>query len=170
MPALPMARMRAPARRMASPLALRLTAPSTTRPTARCLTDLPSPMRPIATRSAARQAARWFANLHRKKRNVTYAALDCSGCALKPQCTTAPRRLIKRHLDEDALNRMNARADPTLMTMRRCAAEHPFGTIKRMTAGGRFLTRNLKGTRTEMALSVLAYNLLRAINLKAAIA
>jgi len=108
--------------------------------------------------------------LHRKKRNVTYAALDCSGCALKPQCTTAPRRLIKRHLDEDALNRMNARADPTLMTMRRCAAEHPFGTIKRMTAGGRFLTRNLKGTRTEMALSVLAYNLLRAINLKAAIA
>ena len=39
-----------------------------------------------------------------------------------------------------------------------------------MMAGGRFLTRNLKGTRTEIALSVLSYNLLRAINLRAAIA
>jgi len=37
-------------------------------------------------------------------------------------------------------------------------------------AGGRFLTRNLKGTRTEMALSVLAYNMLRVINIKAALA
>jgi len=48
--------------------------------------------------------------------------------------------------------------------------EHPFATIKRMTGGGRFLTRNLKGTRTEMALSVLAYNMLRAINIRAAAA
>ena len=108
--------------------------------------------------------------LHRKKRNVTYVSPDCSGCALKPQCTTAPRRFIKRHLDEDALNRMSMRAGPELMARRRCAVEHPFGTIKRMTAGGRFLTRNLKGTRTEMALSVLAYNMLRAINIKAAAA
>ena len=108
--------------------------------------------------------------LHRKKRNVTYMSSDCSGCALKAECTTAPRRFIKRHLDEDALNRMNARADPDLMAKRRCAAEHPFGTIKRMMAGGRFLTRNLKGTRTEMALSILVYNLLRAINIRAAIA
>ena len=30
-----------------------------------------------------------------------------------------------------------------------------------------FPTRNLKGTRAEMALSVLAYNILRAINIKA---
>lgn len=95
---------------------------------------------------------------------------DCSGCALKPQCTTAERRFVKRHLDEDALTRMNARANPELMARRRCAAEHPSGTIKRMMAGGRFLTRNLKGTRAEMALSVLAYNMLRAINIKTATA
>ena len=43
--------------------------------------------------------------------------------------------------------------------------EHPFGTIKRMTAGGRFLTRGLKKVGGEAALSVLAYNLIRAINL-----
>ncbi|TAN09317.1 MAG: IS1182 family transposase, partial [Rhizobiaceae bacterium] len=108
--------------------------------------------------------------LHRKKRNVTYASQDCSGCALKPRCTTAERRFVKRHLDDDALNRMDARATPQMMKARRCAVEHPFGTIKRMTAGGRFLTRNLKGTRTEMALSVLAYNILRAINIQTATA
>ncbi|MCJ8521599.1 hypothetical protein ABID21_004666 [Pseudorhizobium tarimense] len=48
--------------------------------------------------------------LHRKKRNVTYVSQDCSGCALKPSCTTAERRTVKRHLDDDALNRMDARA------------------------------------------------------------
>jgi transposase len=108
--------------------------------------------------------------VHTRKRNIAYVATDCSGCALKPRCTRAERRFVKRHLDEGALNRMNERADADLMRKRRCAAEHPFATIKRMTAGGRFLTRNLKGTRAEMALSVLAYNLLRAINIKAATA
>jgi transposase len=40
---------------------------------------------------------------------------------------------------------MNARveADSSLMRRRQCTAEQPFGTIKRMTAGGRFLTRGL---------------------------
>jgi transposase len=108
--------------------------------------------------------------LHRDGTNVIYGSNDCSGCALKPQCTTAARRSVTRHLHEDALNRMNERATPDMMQKRRCAAEHPFGTIKRMMAGGRFLTRNLRGTRTEMALSVLAYNMLRAINIRAALA
>lgn len=117
-------------------------------------------------------AGQWLRRkqLHRDSLSVIYAATDCSGCALKARCTTAERRFLTRHLHDEALTRMNARveADPGLMRRRRCAAEHPFGTIKRMMAGGRFLTRNLSGTRTEMALSVLAYNLLRAINLKAA--
>jgi transposase len=108
--------------------------------------------------------------LHRDGTNVIYGSNDCSGCVLKPKCTTAARRFVTRHLHEDALNRMNERATPDMMQRRRCAAEHPFGTIKRMTAGGRFLTRNLKGTKTEMALSVLAYNMLRAINIRAATA
>jgi Transposase DDE domain len=105
--------------------------------------------------------------LMRRNNCVVYAAQDCSGCALKPQCTTAERRLLTRHVHEDALQRMTARveADPSLMRRRRCAAEHPFGTIKRMTAGGRFLTRGLNRVRAEAALSVLAYNILRATNL-----
>ncbi len=102
---------------------------------------------------------------------ILYAASDCTGCSLKPRCTTAKRRFVTRHLHEDALERMNARvkADPSLMKQRRrCAAEHPFGTMKRMTAGGRFLTRGLKKVAGEAALSVLAYNINRAINLAGA--
>jgi hypothetical protein len=106
----------------------------------------------------------------RRDRLILYAASDCSGCPLKPRCTTAKRRFVTRHLHEEALERMNTRfkADPSLIRQRRCAAEHPFGTIKRMTAGGRFLTRGLKRVAGEAALSVLAYNINRAINLAGA--
>jgi len=42
--------------------------------------------------------------------------------------------------------------------------EHPFGTIKRMSGGGRFLTRGLRAVKAEAALSVLAFNILHAVN------
>lgn len=101
---------------------------------------------------------------------ILYAAIDCTGCSLKSRCTTAERRYVTRHLYEDALERMNTRfqTDPSLIRLRRCASEHPFGTIKRMTAGGRFLTRGLKKVAGEAALNVLAYNMIRAINLAGA--
>lgn len=108
--------------------------------------------------------------VNRKERLTTYASPDCAGCVLKARCTTAERRYVKRHHDEEAMARMAARATPEMMWIRRCTAEHPFGTIKRMMAGGRFLTRNLKGTKTEMALSVLAYNIRRAIGIRGAAA
>lgn len=112
--------------------------------------------------------------LQRKKamnrdRLVFYAARpdDCAACSLKSRCTSASRRYVSRHIDEDALAKMNERATPDMMRIRRSTVEHPFGTIKRMMSNGRFLTRNLKGTKTEMALSVLAYNIMRAISIKA---
>ena len=105
--------------------------------------------------------------VQRKDRNVTYASPDCSGCVLKARCTTAKQRFVTRHLDDDARTRMAARATPEMMHKRRCAVEHPFGTIKRMMTGGRFLTRNFKGAKAEIALSVLAYNILRTINIRA---
>jgi transposase len=93
---------------------------------------------------------------------------DCSGCALKKLCTTAQQRSVNRHEHEEALERMDARvkADPSLLRARRCAAEHPFGTIKRM-CGARFLTRGLQKVKAEFALSVLAYNLIRMMHLSA---
>jgi hypothetical protein len=45
----------------------------------------------------------------------------------------------------------------------RSTVEHPFGTIKSWTGPCHFLTRQLRGVRTEMALKVLAYNIKRMI-------
>jgi transposase len=60
------------------------------------------------------------------KRHCLYVARDCAGCLLKPRFTTAERRFVSRHQQEDALERMNARfqADPSLIRQRRCASEH----------------------------------------------
>jgi transposase len=52
-----------------------------------------------------------------------------------------------------------------MVEARRSIVEHPFGNLKQWIYGnGRFLLRQLKGARTEMALAVNAYNLKRAIN------
>jgi hypothetical protein len=55
-------------------------------------------------------------------------------------------------------------ADPSQMVTRRCTVEHPFGTIKRMSGGGRFQTRGLRRVKAEAALSILAYNIIHAVN------
>jgi transposase len=100
--------------------------------------------------------------------SIFYLSRNCRECALKARCTTARYRTVTRHVNEDALDRMTARvnAAPELMRQRRCSAEHPFGTMKRMMSG-RFLTRGIRGTSTEMALSVLAFNMIRSVNLRA---
>lgn len=101
------------------------------------------------------------------RNSYNYKSRDCSGCDLKSRCTQSEVRWVTRHKHEDALERMRSRivADPTLMRQRRCSVEHPFGTIKRMM-GGRFLTRGIRGTQAEMALSVLAYNMIRGMSLR----
>ncbi len=48
---------------------------------------------------------------------------------------------------------------------RRETVEHPFGTIKARMGATHFLMKRLKNVRTEMALSVLAYNLTRVMNI-----
>ncbi len=51
------------------------------------------------------------------------------------------------------------------MRQRRETVEHPFGTIKAWMGATHFLMRTLKNVRTEMALSVLAYNMTRLMNI-----
>lgn len=87
-------------------------------------------------------------------------------CRLKSRCTPGAQRTIHRLWDQAALDRMEARiyADPSLMKTRRCTVEHPFGTMKRMSGGGRFLTRGLRRVKAEAALSVLAFNIIHAMN------
>ena len=103
---------------------------------------------------------------HNRGRAMRYRTPACSTCKLKPRCTPGAQRAIHRLIDQGALDRMEARiyADPSLMRIRRCTVEHPFGTIKRMSGGGRFLTRGLRKVKAEAALSVLAFNIIRVAN------
>ena len=55
-----------------------------------------------------------------------------------------------------------------MMSRRKGLAEHPFGTFKRWAGQEHFLTRGMKNVSTEMSLSILAYNLKRALQLKGA--
>jgi hypothetical protein len=54
---------------------------------------------------------------------------------------------------------------PEKMRQRRETVEHPFGTMKARMGATHFLTKTLPRVATEMALSVLAYNLTRMINI-----
>ncbi len=54
---------------------------------------------------------------------------------------------------------------PEKMRQRRETVEHPFGTIKARMGATHFLMKRLKNVRSEMALSVLAYNLTRGMNI-----
>ena len=54
---------------------------------------------------------------------------------------------------------------PEMMRLRRQTVEHPFGTLKAWMGATHFLTKTLPKVRTEMSLQVLAYNMLRVMNL-----
>lgn len=95
-----------------------------------------------------------------------YATSACGRCALKPKCTrNKGGRRITRWVDEDLLDEMEHRvhALPEKMKLRKQLAEHPFGTLKHHWDQAHFLTRKLPNVRSEMALSIMAYNLKRAI-------
>ena len=105
--------------------------------------------------------------LHRKDRAVLYQAQasDCGSCSLKSRCTQAPQRMLSRHMDEDALNRMHQRTTPALMRLRRSTVEHPFATLKyRIFGHPRLLLRGVRGAQIEISLAVMAYNLKRMVN------
>ena len=95
-----------------------------------------------------------------------YASRACGSCAIKAQCTrNKGGRRITRWVDEDLLDEMERRVQASMekMKLRKILAEHPFGTLKHHWNQGHFLTRKLPSVRAEMALSVLAYNIKRAI-------
>jgi len=103
----------------------------------------------------------------RKPLAIVYATSPavCGACPLKAKCTLAERRLLKRHIHEAALVRMQERATPEAMRLRRSTVEHPFATLKyRIFGHPRFLLRGLKGAQTEISLAVMAYNLKRMMN------
>lgn len=101
------------------------------------------------------------------KQTKEYASRTCGTCALKAQCTDTARRVIVRHFHEDAREAMHRRAvaAPIWMQRRRETVEHPFGTMKWLMAGPRFLVKGLKKAKAELALGVFCYNFKRVTNI-----
>jgi transposase len=99
----------------------------------------------------------------------SYETFACGRCPLKPQCTINKkgRRRITRWVHEAVLEAMAKRVaqNPEKVELRKCLAEHPFGTMKRTMNQGYFLMRGLTKVAGEMSLTVLAYNLKRVINI-----
>ena len=96
-----------------------------------------------------------------------YATKQCRNCVLKTRCTQSTHRVIARWEHEEVLEAVQRRLDenPQAMRQRRETVEHPFGTIKMWMGATHFLMKRLHNVKTEMALSVLAYNLTRVMNI-----
>src|ERR1035441_6987863 len=89
-------------------------------------------------------------------------AAVCGACPLRARCTTAARRVVKRHVHDGALQRMQQRATAEAMRLRRCVVERPFAELKyRIFGHPRFLLRGRGGAQTEISLATMTYNLKR---------
>lgn len=104
--------------------------------------------------------------LQKDRHRVLYtaSAQACGRCVLKSRCTVSPQRYVYIHLHEAALERMNQRATPQVMRLRRSTVEHPFAALKYHIFGHpRLLLRGLAGAQTEIGLATMVYNLKRMI-------
>jgi transposase len=109
----------------------------------------------------------YYANEENGQKLRRYWTNACRMCAIKDQCTTGTQRRITRWENEHVLEAMQKRLDenPQAMRIRRETVEHPFGTIKARMGATHFAMKTLPNVATEMALSVLAYNLTRVMNI-----
>jgi len=97
-----------------------------------------------------------------------YNTAACAGCALRSRCTTGRYRKINHgaghpQVQERIRQRMEQR--PEVYAQRKSLVEHPFGTIKFWWGQSAFLTKGRASVNAEIALSALAYNLRRALNI-----
>ena len=95
----------------------------------------------------------------------SYWTNACATCAIKHNCTTGEQRRVKRWEHEAILERVQRRLDddPAKIPVRSKTVEHPFGTIKAWMGATHFKMKTLKNVATEMALHVLAYNMMRVM-------
>lgn len=105
--------------------------------------------------------------VHRRWR-YEYRTAACVHCPVKSLCTAdkSGRRIYRSEV-EDALQRLRDRVahHPDKVKQRQMLSEHPFGTLKHGWNQRYFLLRGLHKVRTEMSLSVLAYNMRRVMNI-----
>lgn len=95
----------------------------------------------------------------------SYWTNTCASCPIKNKCTPSKERRIKRWEHEGILERVQKRLDddPSKIPLRSKTVEHPFGTIKHWMGATHFKMKTLKHVATEMALHVLAYNMMRVM-------
>jgi transposase len=117
---------------------------------------------------AGKELSYRYQTLEQGRQIRTYQISGCKSCGLKSKCSINKKgiRAIKRWVDEAILEAMARRIaeNPEKVELRKCLAEHPFGTIKRANQGY-FLMRGLNKVGTEVSLTILAYNLKRVINI-----
>lgn len=110
---------------------------------------------------------RRFETVEGEMKIFIYWTTKCPSCPLKEKCTTGKLRRVRRweheHVIEAMVARMKTLGDA--MGIRRQTAEHPFGTIKAWMGATPFLCKGLEAVRTEMSLSILAYNIKRVIEI-----
>jgi transposase len=93
---------------------------------------------------------------------------DCSGCSLKPKCTTAVVRKITRDVNEDVRDRVRALANTEAFQRsrrERKKVEMRFAHMKRIFRLDRLRLRGLKGVQDEVLLTAIAQNLRRLAKL-----
>jgi transposase len=96
-----------------------------------------------------------------------YRTRQCTDCHLRSQCLKPETKYKQQdrweheHLVEE--NAARVAAHPEMMSRRQALAEHPFGSFKHWMGAQHFLTRRKPNVRTEMDLTVLSYNIKRAI-------
>ena len=125
------------------------------------------PERDVYRCPAGEQLTYRFSTEEHGKTIRRYWTTACPKCPLQSRCTTGSERRIPRWEHEYLLEAVQERLDasPEAMRMRRETVEHPFGTMKARMGATHFLTKTLPKVATEMALSVLAYNLTRVMNI-----
>lgn len=97
-----------------------------------------------------------------------YQGQRCESCSFKAICSSNARgRIISRWEHEDILEDMRNRVESNKkkVKMRQFLSEHPFGTIKRGFNQGYMLLKRLGKVKAEVSLTMLAYNMKRAINI-----
>jgi transposase len=118
---------------------------------------------------AGKELSYRYQTLEQGRPTRIYQISGCKSCGLRSKCSINKKgiRAIKRWEDEAILEAMARRVagNPEKVELRKCLAEHPFGTIKRAMNQGYFLMRGLTKVRAEMSLTILAYNLKRVINI-----
>jgi len=91
----------------------------------------------------------------------------CKECPMRARCTKGSYRKLKRHQDQDSIDRMKLRmaASPEAYKRRAAIVEHPFGTMLFWREARALLCRGQEKAGAEFTLSALGYNITRVVNI-----